>query len=130
MRKRLLTLVLSICLILLLGAAYAFICLHAFSVPCFFNYFTGLYCPGCGISRMFLCLMNFDFFGALHNNCAIIILSPFFAYLFISWSIKYVKTGNKNISKFQTIVIWTCIAALIIFAVLRNIPYFSFLAPI
>ena len=86
----------------------------------------GLYCPGCGITRMFLSLLKLDFYQAFRYNPLLFITLPIFIF-FIGNAILtkkeplYNKVPNK---------IW--IATIILFisyGVLRNIPFFDFLAP-
>ena len=58
-KKRLKTLLCLCAALLLGGCAYAMLCAHlGYGVPCLFHSITGLQCPGCGVSRMFLCLLR------------------------------------------------------------------------
>lgn len=41
---------------------------------CPIKYLIGLPCPGCGMTRSFICLFHFDFKGALHYNALFILL--------------------------------------------------------
>ena len=92
-------------------------------IPCFFYKQTGLYCPGCGITRAFLSLLQLNIYQAFRYNMIVIILLPFFiAYLIYKWIFK----GKKKIPN----IIWCCLLIFTIsFGILRNIPMFSFLAP-
>ena len=87
---------------------------------------TGLYCPGCGITRMFLSLLKLDFYQSFRYNPLLLITLPIFIF-FIGDTILtktkplYTKIPNK---------IWIVIILLFIcYGVLRNIPFFDFLAP-
>lgn len=114
---------LIICLlgILVFGTAYyVFIRLTHISIPCVFHMVTGLKCPGCGITGMFLCLAKADFVGAFHKNAAVFCLLPFWI---IYGAIKILfnpKWTEKN-SKAEKILIWTTVAVLIMFGILRNV---------
>ena len=41
---------------------------NIYSIPCVFNLITGYYCPGCGITRMFISIYKLDFYQATVNN--------------------------------------------------------------
>ena len=92
-------------------------------VPCIFFKITGLYCPGCGITRAIFSLMKFDIYQAFRYNMLIIILLPFaisyYIYIFI---FKGKKRIPKKVLNFLLIIT-------ILFGILRNIPEFEFLMP-
>lgn len=117
-------------LLCLLGVGYAFFVLWTgIAVPCPLHTVTGLYCPSCGVSRMCLSLLRLDLPGAWHANVMLLLLLPLFAGVFLSWAVRYIKTGNRNLLRWQTAVIWSCCVLLLIFGILRNVPWFAFLAP-
>lgn len=103
--------------------------LTGFAIPCPLNFVTGLHCPGCGISRMFIALLKLDFVSAFRANSAILLALPLAIILAVSMTINYIKKGTAVTSKWQNALIIFLIVYLITFGVLRNIPYFSFLAP-
>ncbi len=74
-------------------------------------------------------LLHFDFLGAFKHNVAIITALPALLYLFIAALVRYIKTGQTTLTRFQNILLYILIGYFIVFAVLRNIPYFVFLAP-
>ena len=66
---------------LTLGFSYfVFIKLTGFSVPCLYNLFFGIDCPGCGMTRMFSSLIKFDIYQAFRYN-------PMAFTLLIIWNI-------------------------------------------
>jgi len=50
------------------AAALLLIYLTPFSIPCIFKTITGIPCPGCGVTRAFLLLLQFDILGAITMN--------------------------------------------------------------
>lgn len=86
----------------------------------------GLYCPGCGITRMLLSILQLDFYQAFRYNPLLFICLPFFIFFLIEGIIsKKEPLYNKIPTKIWVIII----AILIIYGILRNIPFFDFLAP-
>ncbi|MBR3249075.1 MAG: DUF2752 domain-containing protein [Clostridia bacterium] len=96
---------------------------YKIGIPCIFNKITGFYCAGCGITRAIYSLIKLDFYQAFRYNMLVIILLPFgLVYLVY----KYLLKGKKEIPN----IIWYFLVGLsILFAILRNIPYFNYLAP-
>lgn len=121
-KKIIITLLLLTFLIIYLLAGNYF---HLY-IDCPIKKTTGLYCPGCGITRMFLSLLKLDFYQSFRYNPLLLITLPIFIF-FIGDTILtktkplYTKIPNK---------IWIVIILLFIcYGVLRNIPFFDFLAP-
>lgn len=95
-------------------------------IPCVFYEITGLYCPGCGITRLCLSLFEGDIYQAFRYNPIIFIDLPI---LFILFVLNIFFKNNKNIKKITDVIIIFLATITIIFGVIRNIPIFSFLAP-
>lgn len=100
--------------------------------PCPFYYITGLYCPGCGSSRAVHNLLHGRFLKALDLNPLMVLSIPFVLYLFISDM--EIHLGKKVIFKrpvFTHGVYIIIICLIIVYWVLRNIPFYPFtiLAP-
>ena len=74
--------VISVVFILVLMALfyYKLDSLFSISIPCIFHKITKLYCPGCGITRAFFSLMEFDIIAAIKYNLLIILVFPFLGY--------------------------------------------------
>ena len=63
---------------LIIGGSYAlWVLLGGAQLPCFYLRTTGLLCPGCGISRMFLSLFRLDFSAAFSYNPGVLVLLIF-----------------------------------------------------
>ena len=88
-------------------------------IPCLFYKYTHLYCPGCGITRMFLSLLKFDIYKAFRCNPLVFILLC----LYLLIKIFKVKKIPKNITYILLVIV-------IIYGFLRNLETFSFLRPI
>lgn len=99
-------------------------------IPCMFHQITGLYCSGCGASRALRSILHFDFYRALRYNAIFTVLLPFLAVYFGALGISYIRFGKDRISgKISMTPVWVIISVAILYGILRNIPFFSFLAP-
>lgn len=96
-------------------------------IGCIIKKITGYYCPGCGITRMFISIIKLDFYQAFRYN-------PLVLSLLIIWIIYYIikfiikKINNKDII-LPNYVLVIILVITIVFGILRNIPYFSYLLP-
>ena len=95
-------------------------------IPCIFYVVTGLYCPGCGITRLCVSLFEGDLYQAFRYNPIIFIDVPI---IFILFVLDILFKDKKIIKKITNVLIIILIVITVIFGVLRNIPAFSFLAP-
>lgn len=86
--------------------------------PCPSNAITGLYCPGCGTLRALHALSHLNLREALSFNALTVLALPFLPFLALFPE----KFSSPKISLAILIII-------LLFCVLRNLPYFSFLAP-
>ena len=115
----------------IIGIAYfIFIKIVGKGIPCFLHLLTGLHCPGCGISRMFISLFSLDFKAAFSYNAYAMTVGPIAAIFVLRHYIKYILNGPQQKSeKLETVLLIIALALAILFGILRNIPAFSFLAP-
>lgn len=115
--------------IFLLGGFYTVIIkTTGFSFSCFYHDLTGLYCPGCGITRMFLAIMDFNIPLALHQNLAAFIIITFWVLYSI---LRFIgKPAFLSSQKFTFTSYYICLALIVIWAFLRNVKAFSFFRPI
>ena len=90
-------------------------------IPCVFREVTGLWCPGCGMTRLVLSLMELDLLQAIRYNVLVFFLAPLYMiYLLLVWR------GKR---KHSSILMGVMVMMTIAFGVLRNISYFAWLAP-
>ena len=100
-------------------------------IPCVFHQLTGFYCSGCGSSRALRSALHLDFYQALRYNAVFTLALPFFSVYFGSLSISYIRFGKDRISgKISIKIIYIFVAVALVYGILRNIPAFSFLAPV
>ncbi|MCF7956272.1 MAG: DUF2752 domain-containing protein [Phycisphaerae bacterium] len=99
--------------------------------PCPFKSLTGLYCAGCGTLRGLHQLLHGNLVAAMGLNPLMVLSLPYLGYAYFSlWS--KVTRGKPLPSKFIPAKwLWMLLAAIILFAIVRNIPVYPFtiLAP-
>ena len=66
-------------------------------IPCPIKELTGLYCPGCGITRMFKSLLELDFYAAFRYNPLLFIMLPFALVLYFDYVVRKDKSFYKKI---------------------------------
>ncbi len=88
-------------------------------VPCFYRATTGLLCPGCGSSRMFLSLIKLDFNRAFWLNPVVFCL--FFGWNLVAALCFWGKPALFRRPRFLWWLFWSSVAVLLIYGVLRNI---------
>ena len=93
------------------------------SIQCPIHYMTGLYCPGCGITRMLFAIIKLDFYQAFRYNPLVFILLVIYIIYFI---LKYIFKVNIKI---PNKVYYGLIVVLIVYGIIRNLPMFSYLQP-
>lgn len=89
-------------------------------LPCIFNKITGIYCPGCGMSRAVHSLLKFEFYHALMYNALIYIIPTMF--------IIYSLFVYKRFSKLANITLVLMILITLGYGIIRNIEAFSYLS--
>ena len=130
MKKRLLKSLLTAGIVLAAGLGYyAFIKLTGLGIPCLFNLITGLHCPGCGVSRMCIALLQLDFATAFQSNAYLMVIVPVLLALGAGKWAQYLKNGRTVSRRWETPLYCVLLAGALIFGLLRNLPAFSYLAP-
>jgi hypothetical protein len=102
-----------------------------FYPPCLFHSLTGLYCPGCGVTRALYHLAHGHPSAAFAMNPLFVMLFPILIYLFLSYALLGIRgRGLPNFfanPTFLKLLFWIAIA----FGIIRNLPFYPFnlLAP-
>ena len=101
---------------------------HAFYPVCRFHQLTGLNCPSCGATRAIYALLHGRLIIALHDN-ALFVLAPAALALRGVWLGAKKFCGRPAGRFFPATFLWPLLATMLFFAVLRNLPAFTFLSP-
>ncbi len=123
MKKKIL--ISSTLLVLLITYLYLGNKFHIY-IDCPIKTITGLNCPGCGITRMLLAILQLDFYQAFRYNPLLFICLPFFIFFYLE---SIISKKEPLYNKIPTKVWIIIIIVFIIYGILRNIPFFDFLAP-
>lgn len=128
--KRVLKVISILLSILLIMGGYCFLNYRFnFSVPCIFHKITGLYCPGCGITRMLFSIIRLDFYQAFrYNPLVFIMLLLYILYKFLS---SVVELCFKRKIKIPKHIYYIILIIVILFGIVRNlpVPVFEYLKP-
>jgi hypothetical protein len=120
-------------LILLVGIATSRAWITAYAPHCMMHRLTGLDCPGCGGTRAFFALSRGDLLQSIRYN-------PWALILMIGLGIWGIKRAIRAVApshplgiplKMRSDTLWSILGLLILFGVLRNLPWwpFTLLAP-
>lgn len=92
---------------------------------------TGIFCPGCGSQRATHQLLNFDIFGALQQNVLYLVSLLILGYHLIVTGINTIFKKQYYNYIYHPKTPLVILVLIIIFWILRNIPYYPFnlLAP-
>lgn len=100
---------------------------------CPFHSLTNLHCPGCGSQRAIHAFLHGDIWTALQYNFLIILAVAVLVYKAFLWLFPYRKKDNKERKNilYANATPWVVFVLVILFWVLRNIPFepFTYLAP-
>ncbi|MEU6241384.1 DUF2752 domain-containing protein [Streptomyces sp. NPDC047024] len=89
---------------------------------------TGLYCPGCGGLRSAHAFVHGDFLGALRDNAFGVAAYAAFAVLWTVWAVRAARGRPLRIDVAPA-VLWVSGGALLVFTVVRNLPFGGWLHP-
>ncbi len=98
---------------------------HLFPICPLFT-LTGLACPGCGLTRGFHALFHGDVLTALHFNALIPLWAAIFAWAAFSLGLLAVRGKGLSAWVLDPRFMWPFFYVLVIFGVLRNLPFYPF----
>lgn len=85
-------------LLLIFGISFIIIVISGtFKIKCLFKLLFDISCSGCGLTRSFRAILNFDFYSAIKYNILGIPLFIIGIVTFISMIIDIIENGNKTI---------------------------------
>lgn len=98
-------------------------------IPCVFKTLTHLNCPSCGVSRMCVSISHGDIKSAFYYNQVLVFLTPLIALYYIFYQIRYIRTGQRKISKLENNTMILIIVILVIYGIVRNLPFYPYRLP-
>lgn len=93
---------------------YIWIRVTGIFIPCLFRKNTGFLCPGCGITAVFINLINLDIYSAYKANSFLFVTLPFLTFEFV-----FEKRLRKY--KWNDMLLSIYIILLLVFGIVRNI---------
>lgn len=101
-----------------------FVSYTGLAIPCLFRKVTGLLCPGCGVTGMCMALLHLDWRGAFSCHPVLFVLLLPLTAVFICSAAGYVQNGRFWFARWQNLILYVSVAALVIFGVVRNLVRF------
>nr|WP_239642955.1 DUF2752 domain-containing protein [Nocardiopsis alkaliphila] len=90
---------------------------------------TGTFCPGCGTMRAVALTTHGDFLGAISMNPLLLFLVPYVLWTYGSWLVRSIRPPKRHPKLTPGWFLWLMGITITAFWILRNLPWFSFLAP-
>ncbi len=94
-----------------------------FYVHCPIKFFTGLDCPGCGITRMFIALFQLDLAKAASANLGVFILAPVIGIVLVKNWLDWINDDYKE-NKIINMLTLVSVVLLLAWGVVRNLSFF------
>ncbi len=114
----------------LIGLAYYVLTsIFGIYIPCPFFAVTDKYCPGCGITRMCIAIIELDFEAAMRSNVLLFCMLPIVVIYGIAGARKYIKTGEWFTALWHKICVIITLIIVVSFWIMRNTDKFCYLAP-
>ncbi len=122
MKKRIIILIVTVILLCLTPKI-----LLLLRYECFWRKYFGIYCAGCGVTRMIDAITKFKFYQAFRYNQLFFTLVCLFSIYVIYYFICIIKKKRPYVPKPKVFILVACM--MILYMLLRNINYFSYLRP-
>ncbi|WP_327085774.1 DUF2752 domain-containing protein [Nonomuraea sp. NBC_01738] len=90
---------------------------------------TGLFCPGCGTLRTIHALAHLDPVAAIGLNPLAVATIPFLLFWWGRWLVRSWRGQPRRITLAHPGWIWAFLTVVIVYWVVRNLPFGAFLAP-
>ena len=98
-------------------------------IPCAFKAVTHLDCPSCGVSRMCVSLSHGDIKSAFYYNQILVFLCPLIVFYYIFFQLRYIKTGQRKITKLENKIMIVLLIILLLYGIVRNLPFYPYRLP-
>lgn len=121
MKQRLQRLMKVGAILLFTGLIYA--CFYGYTgigVPCIFHEVTGFLCPGCGVTRMCVSLLQFQLKEAFGYHPVLFCFIPIYIPIGVFQIYHYLRYGYCDRKKWLTIWYYITLVILVGFSVIRN----------
>jgi hypothetical protein len=98
---------------------------------CYFNQLTGWHCPGCGSLRALHHLTHGELAAAFRCNPLLVTALPLLAWLGWRSLLRRRKQPASTASLFKSAAPWVVVGIIVLFGILRNLPYpaFTWMSP-
>jgi len=93
---------------------------------CLFHLTTGLHCPGCGATRAIHHLLHGHLLEAFRLNALATLLAPALLGALLWERLSRNSARPWSLSRISPALIWTLLSVVLLFGVVRNIPFFPF----
>ena len=103
--------------------------LTGLALPCPYRLIFHVYCPGCGVSRMFFHLFRGEIAEAFSSNCVVFCLLPVALIEAVIHGLRYIRTGNGSFCRSERIGSYIIIGILVVFGIVRNLFPIDLLIP-
>ncbi|MEV6169876.1 DUF2752 domain-containing protein [Streptomyces sp. NPDC051954] len=91
--------------------------------------YTGVYCPGCGGLRSAHAVVHGDFLAALQDNAVAVVGYALFAVVWTVWVVRAARGRRPLRIELGSAHLWAVGALLLVFTVVRNLPFGGWLHP-
>ena len=101
---------------------------HNFYPVCLFHAWTGLNCPGCGMTRSLYALLHGNLRLALKDNALFVLSLAILAVWGAQFTMRQIR-GQPATFNISPYFLWLFLVVALVFAVVRNLPGFEWLSP-